>query len=74
MPVLRKANSHSVDICRLIKNQQCKRIWRRKTDSNFDLSQAAKCSRCLKKKWKYVVHVIELSLHTEHNKVDPSWP
>ena len=37
MAVLRKANFHSVDICRLMKNQSCKKRSRRKTDSNFDL-------------------------------------
>ena len=44
MIVLEKANSHSVDICRFIKNEQDKSRLRRKPDSNFDLSQAAKCS------------------------------
>ena len=36
MAVLRKANFHSVDICRLMKNQSCKKRLRRKTDSNFN--------------------------------------
>ena len=36
MAVLRKANFHSVDICRLMKNQSCKKSPRRKTDSNFN--------------------------------------
>ena len=40
--VLGKANSHSVDISRLIKSQQGKRRSRRTTDSTFDFSQAAK--------------------------------
>ena len=35
MPVLRKANFHSVDICRFMKNQSCKRRSRRKAKSNF---------------------------------------
>ena len=40
--VLRKANSHSVVICRLIKKiNTVKDNPRRKTDSNFDFSQAA---------------------------------
>ena len=42
MAVFREANSHSVDICRLQKNQNCKRRSWRKTDSNLDFSQAAK--------------------------------
>ena len=37
MAVLRKANFHSVGICRLMKNQSCKKRSRRKTDSNFNL-------------------------------------
>ena len=42
MAVLRKANSHSVVICRLIKKiNTVKDNPRRKTDSNFDFSQAA---------------------------------
>ena len=36
MAVLRKANFHSVDIRRLMKNQSCKKRLRRKTDSNFN--------------------------------------
>ena len=40
MAVLRKANGHSVVICRLIK-KSIKINPRRKTDSNFDFSQAA---------------------------------
>ena len=38
MAVLRKANSYSIDICRLVKNQQCKRRSTRKTDSDIDFS------------------------------------
>ena len=34
----------------------------RKTDSNFDFAQAAKCPRGFKKKEYYVVHIIELFL------------
>ena len=42
MALLRKANSHSVVICRLIKKiSTVKDNPRRKTDSNFDFSQAA---------------------------------
>ena len=42
MALLRKANSHSVVICRLIKKiNTVKDNPRRKTDSNFDFSQAA---------------------------------
>ena len=42
MALLRKANSHSVVICRLIKKiNTIKNNPRRKTDSNFDFSQAA---------------------------------
>ena len=37
MAVLRKANFDSVGICRLMKNQACKKGSRRKTDSNFEL-------------------------------------
>ena len=37
MAMLRKANFHSVDIYRLMKNQSCKKRSRRKTDSNFNL-------------------------------------
>ena len=40
MTVLRKANSHSVDICRFIKNKYVKEDPRRKLDSNFYISQA----------------------------------
>ena len=40
--VLRKANSRSVDICRLIKKiNNAKDDPRRKPDSNFDFCQAA---------------------------------
>ena len=38
MAALRKANSHSVVICRLIKNNN---VPRRKTDSNFNFFQAS---------------------------------
>ena len=42
MAVLRKANSHSVAICRLIKKiSTVKDDPRRKNDSNFGFSQAA---------------------------------
>ena len=42
MAVLRKANSHSVVICRLIKEiNTAKDDPRKKTDSNFGFSQAA---------------------------------
>ena len=42
MAVLRKANSHSVAICRLIKKiNDAKEDPRRTTDSNFGFSQAA---------------------------------
>ena len=44
MAVLRKANSDSVDICRLMKNQYCKRRSRRNSDLDF-FFQAAKCLR-----------------------------
>ena len=40
MAVLRKANSHSVFICRLIKINNVKEDPRRKIDSNFNFSQA----------------------------------
>ena len=40
MAVLRKRNSHSVAICRLIK-KSVKEDPKRKTDSKFDFSQAA---------------------------------
>ena len=36
--MLRKASSHSVDICRLIKFQSCKRKPKRKIGSNFNVS------------------------------------
>ena len=36
MKELRKANFHSVDICRLMKNHSCKNRSRRKTGSNFN--------------------------------------
>ena len=42
MAVLRKANFHSVEIYRLMKDQSCQERSRRKTDSNFNFSQAAK--------------------------------
>ena len=42
MAVLKKANFHSVDICRLKKNQSFKIRSRRKTYSNFNFFQAAK--------------------------------
>ena len=35
MTVLRKANSDSVEICRLMKNQYCERRSRRKSDLDF---------------------------------------
>ena len=42
MAVLRKADAHSVVICRLIKRiNNTKEDPRRKTDSNFDFSLAA---------------------------------
>ena len=44
MAVLRKANSHSDDICKLTKSQKCKKRSRRETNLNFDFSQAFKCS------------------------------
>ena len=34
MAVLIKASFHSVDICKLIKNQSCKKSSKRETDSN----------------------------------------
>ena len=43
MTMLSKANSHSVNICKLTKKNHCnvKEDPRRKNDSNFDFSQAA---------------------------------
>ena len=42
MTVLGKTNSHSIDICRLIKKiNNAKENPRKKTDSNFDFSQTA---------------------------------
>ena len=43
---LRKANFHSVDICRLMKNQSCKKRSRSKTDSNYNVlcSKLPNCS------------------------------
>ena len=37
MAVLRKGHFHSVDVCKLMKNQSCKKRSRKKTDSNFNL-------------------------------------
>ena len=71
MAVLRKANSHSVDLYRLIKNQKLKRGSRRKTDSNFDFSQTFKCSCGFKKKECYVVHIIQLFLHQRTQQSRP---
>ena len=62
MAVLRKSNSHSVDICRLIKNRECRKRYRRKTNSNFDFSRAAMCSRGFNKKECYVKHIIRVFL------------
>ena len=36
MAVSRKANFHSGDICRLMKNQLCKNRSRRKSDPNYN--------------------------------------
>ena len=43
MTMLSKANSHSVNICKLTQKNHCnvKEDPRRKNDSNFDFSQAA---------------------------------
>ena len=58
--VLRKANFHSVYICRLMKNQSCKKRSRRITDSKFFLSwQVAHGVLRIRN----VVHIIEFSLH-----------
>ena len=63
MTVLRKANSHSVAICWLIKKKKNVRDPRRKTDSNFGFSQTALCLWGFNKKECYVVYIIELLLH-----------
>ena len=50
MAVLRIASFHSCETCKLMKIQQFKRRSRRKTDSNFDFLETAKCKRGFKKK------------------------
>ena len=41
--VLRKTSFHSVDICRLMKSQSCKKRSTRKTDSNFNFFKLPNC-------------------------------
>ena len=43
MVVLRKASFYSCETCELMKIQQFKRRSRRKTNSNFDFLETAKC-------------------------------
>ena len=53
MAVLRRANFHSVDICRLMKNKSCEKRSRRKSDSNFKTliySKLPSCTQGFKKK------------------------
>ena len=69
MAVLRKANSYLLEICRLMKNQWCKRRSKRKADINFDFFQDAKYLWCFKKK-ECSAYYRNLFYIKKHNKVD----
>ena len=58
MVVFREANSHSVDICRMQKNQCKRRSWR-KNWFKLWFFQAPKHLWGFKKKERYVVHIIK---------------
>ena len=67
MAVLRKANSLSVAICRLIKKSIMKK---KKEDPGEKITQTytAQCLWGFNKKQCYVVHIIELLLHQKRLK------
>ena len=59
---LRKANFHSLDICKLMKNQSCKKRSSRKPDSNFKFFLSCPFAHEVSRR-KNVMHITEFFLH-----------
>ena len=62
MVVLRKTNFHSVDICRLMKNQSCKKSQREKLIQTLIFSKLLSAHKVLRRRRRNVVHFILFTL------------